>query len=78
MREFLRKYGEHAKELGMVKIDRRADYPPGTIRHQKDDGEWVVAEPHHPLYSLATMFATEYWDAKARQWEPISDDAQGA
>ncbi len=56
----------------------KEDHPAGTVRHQKDDGEWVVAEPHHPLYSMATMFATEYWDAKTEAWKPIYEDAQGA
>jgi hypothetical protein len=56
----------------------KEEHPSGTVRHQKDDGEWIVAEPHHPLYSVATMFATEYWDSKAEAWKPIYEDAQGA
>lgn len=56
----------------------KEEHPAGTVRHQKDDGEWIVAEPHHPLYSLATMFATQHWDVERRKWVPIFDDAQGA
>lgn len=53
-------------------------HPAGTVRHMKDDGTWIVCEPHHPLYSTATMFAAEVWDADLAAWRKIFDDAQGA
>lgn len=53
------------------------EHPAGTLRHQKDDGSWIVAEPHHPLYSLASMFATEYWDDDIKSWVPIKDSPRG-
>ena len=49
----------------------KLDFPAGTVRHQKDDGTWVVAEPHHPLYSMATMVATEHWDEGERRWKSL-------
>lgn len=48
-------------------------FPPGTLRHQKEDGSWVVARPHDPLYSLAGMFATEYWDVLSKSWKQIDE-----
>ena len=44
----------------------------------KDGGTWIVCDPHHPLYSTATLFATEVWDAELGAWRKIFDDAQGA
>lgn len=49
----------------------KLDYPAGTVRHQRDDGAWVIAEPHHPLYSMATMVATEHWDEGERRWRRL-------
>lgn len=56
----------------------REAHPAGTVRHQNDDGEWIVADPRHPLYSMATMFAIEWWDSEKQEWRLIFDDEEGA
>ena len=50
----------------------------GALRYKDEDGYWRVTEPHDPMYSTATMVATEWWDSKAEEWRPIFDDEEGA
>lgn len=49
----------------------RETHRPGTLRHQNHSGEWVVTSPGNPLYSTATMAATQYWDSTTEQWREI-------
>lgn len=44
---------------------------PGALR-AKQDGQWITANPHDPLFSTVTMIATEYYDGEA--WQPIEPD----
>lgn len=50
--------------------DRKAEgpHPPGTVRH-KAGQVWVVTSPGSPLYSTATMCATEFWTGV--EWRSI-------
>lgn len=50
---------------------------PGSLRFKDPNtGAWVEVGPHNPMYSTATMIATEYWNAEAQEWLPIFDDPQ--
>ena len=51
--------------------------PPGTLRARDEQGKWMVAKPHDPMYSTVTMIATEFWDAEAQNWRPIHEDETG-
>lgn len=44
---------------------------PGTLRYFREDGEEVITSPGNPLYSTATMCATEYWSVEEACWKPI-------
>ena len=45
---------------------------PGALRYRcSRTGEWIVTNPRSPLYSTATMLATEYYDSTAQQWKLI-------
>ena len=54
-------------------VATRAEHPPGSLRYLRD-GEWVVVSPHQPMYSTATMLATEWWDVRNGWWRPIWPD----
>ena len=43
-------------------------HPPGTVRH-KAGPHWIVTSPGEPLYSTATMCATEFWTGV--EWRSI-------
>lgn len=51
--------------------EQKEQHRPGTLRYQDQSGTWQVTAPHSPMYSTATMLATEYWDSKTEQWKPI-------
>lgn len=55
-----------------------SDFVPhaGALRYKDVTGEWVYTNPHSPMYSTATMLATEYWGGSA--WLPIFEDGDGS
>lgn len=43
---------------------------PGTLGYRDDLGDWHVAVPGSPMFSIVTMLATHYYNEN-HEWEQI-------
>lgn len=47
---------------------------PGALRFEDEQGKWISANPHDPLYSTVSMGATEFWSDELQAWCWLFED----